>query len=58
MNEYKKEIKISVRNLVEFVLRTGDIDSSFTGSSRAVEGTRLHKKYRKPRARSIARKCF
>ncbi len=47
MNEYNKEIKISVRNLVELVLRTGDIDSSFTGSSRAVEGTRLHKKIQK-----------
>lgn len=47
MNENKKELKISVRNLVEFVLRSGDIDSSFTGANRAVEGTRLHKKIQK-----------
>lgn len=40
----KKEIKVSVRNLVEFVLRSGDLDTSFMGSSRAVEGTRAHTK--------------
>ncbi|MBU5427011.1 ATP-dependent DNA helicase [Tissierella pigra] len=37
-------IKISVRNLVEFVLRTGDIDTSFMSMSRAVEGTKAHQK--------------
>lgn len=44
--ELKQKIKVSVRNLVEFILRTGDIDSGFVGSSnnRAVEGTRIHKK--------------
>ncbi|NLP13621.1 MAG: ATP-dependent DNA helicase [Clostridium sp.] len=47
MSDGKKELKVSVRNLVEFVLRCGDIDSSFGGSSRAVEGTRLHKKIQK-----------
>ncbi|NLW21840.1 MAG: ATP-dependent DNA helicase [Tissierellia bacterium] len=39
-----KQIKISVRNLVEFVLRSGDIDNTFVGSTRAVEGTRAHQK--------------
>lgn len=39
-----KQIKISVRNLVEFVLRSGDIDNTFMGSTRAVEGTRAHQK--------------
>ena len=43
----KKEIKIPVRELVEFVMRRGDIDSDFSGSSRAVEGTRIHKKIQK-----------
>lgn len=38
------DIKISVRNLVEFVLRTGDIDNSFMSMSRAVEGTLAHQK--------------
>ncbi|SDX47430.1 ATP-dependent DNA helicase [Tepidimicrobium xylanilyticum] len=39
-----KRIKVSVRNLVEFVLRSGDIDNTFVGSTRAVEGTRAHQK--------------
>lgn len=43
----KKEIKVSVRNLVEFLLRSGDIDSSFFRVNRAVEGTRIHKKIQK-----------
>lgn len=38
------EVKISVRNLVEFILRSGDLDSTFVGSSRAVDGTRIHQK--------------
>lgn len=38
------QIRISVRNLVEFVLRSGDLDSRFTGSSRAIEGTKAHQK--------------
>lgn len=42
-----KRIKVSVRNLVEFVLRSGDIDNTFIGSSRAVEGTRAHQKVQK-----------
>lgn len=42
--EEKRQVKISVRNLVEFILRSGNIDASFIGSSRAVEGTRVHKK--------------
>ncbi len=37
-------IHISVRNLVELVLRSGSIDSRYVSSTRAVEGTRLHKK--------------
>ena len=37
-------IKISVRNLVEFVLRSGDIDNSFMSMSRALEGTLAHQK--------------
>lgn len=37
-------IKESVRNLVEFSLKTGDIDNRFSGSARAVEGVRAHQK--------------
>lgn len=43
----KNEIKISVRNLVEFVFRYGDLDNRFTSSARAVEGTRVHQKLQK-----------
>lgn len=38
-----KEIKLSVRNLVEFVLRSGDLNSTFIGNSRALEGTKAHR---------------
>ena len=34
-------IRLSVRELVEFLLRTGSIDSRFTGFDRANEGCYL-----------------
>ncbi|MDR3593314.1 ATP-dependent DNA helicase [Clostridium sp.] len=37
-------IRESVRNLVEFCLKKGDIDNRFSGSGRAVEGTKAHQK--------------
>ncbi|WP_367925936.1 DEAD/DEAH box helicase, partial [uncultured Ruthenibacterium sp.] len=40
-------IKLSVRNLVEFVLRCGSIDSRFSGFDRANEGSRIHRKLQK-----------
>ncbi|MGU8236351.1 helicase C-terminal domain-containing protein [Clostridium perfringens] len=39
-----KLIKISIRNLVEFVLRRGSIDSRIKASVRALEGIKGHKK--------------
>ena len=39
--------KISVRNLVEFVLRQGSIDQRRTSSHTAQEGARLHRKLQK-----------
>ena len=45
-----QDIKISVRNLVEFIMRSGDIDSSGGGIRDATacqEGTRIHKKIQK-----------
>ncbi|KNY27797.1 ATP-dependent DNA helicase [Pseudobacteroides cellulosolvens] len=41
------EIRISIRNLVEFTLRSGDIDNRFIGVSRALEGTKIHQKIQK-----------
>ena len=37
-------IRESVRNLVEFCLKNGDIDNRFSGSARAIEGIRAHQK--------------
>jgi len=38
------EIRISIRNLVEFVLMSGDLDSRFVGANRMLEGTRAHQR--------------
>ncbi|MGY0373750.1 ATP-dependent DNA helicase [Clostridium sp. JNZ J1-5] len=43
----KSTIKISVRNLVEFVLRSGDLISTFTGSSRNTDAIKAHQKIQK-----------
>ncbi|MCL2392593.1 MAG: ATP-dependent DNA helicase [Oscillospiraceae bacterium] len=39
--------RISVRNLVEFILRSGSIDSGFSGRNRMEEGARVHRKLQK-----------
>ncbi|WP_279230374.1 ATP-dependent DNA helicase [Thermohalobacter berrensis] len=36
-----------MRNLVEFVMRSGDLDTRFMGKSRALEGTKAHQKLQK-----------
>ena len=44
----KAVYKISVRNLVEYMLRSGDINmSSFISSQAPAEGTRIHRKLQK-----------
>lgn len=44
----KETINISVRELVEFVLRNGDLNSLFIGgNNRALEGTKIHGKIQK-----------
>lgn len=37
-------VKISVRNLIEFVMRSGDIDNRFRDNTRMIEGIRAHQK--------------
>ena len=37
-------LTLPIRRLVEFLLRSGSIDSRFTGFDRANEGARLHRK--------------
>lgn len=39
----ENNMRISVRNLIEFIYRQGDIDDRIGGTSSAQEGTRLHK---------------
>ncbi len=46
------DLSISVRELVEFVLRQGDLRTEFVGSSRAVAGTKGHQKVQKSRPES------
>ncbi len=46
----KKTIRVSVRNLVEFILRSGDLDSTMTGPidpEAMQKGSRLHRKIQK-----------
>lgn len=48
--EQKVQLHISVRNLVEFILREGDIDnrsSKLQSADAMMEGTRIHKKIQK-----------
>ena len=40
-------IHLPVRQLVEFLLRSGSIDSRFTGFDRANEGARIHRRLQK-----------
>lgn len=49
MQDSKKEIRISVRNLVEFILRSGDLDNTGTrGEADAMQaGSRIHRKLQK-----------
>lgn len=42
-----EEVRLSVRSLIEFVLRCGSIDSRFSGFDRANEGSRIHRKLQK-----------
>lgn len=41
------EVQLSVRTLVEFLLRGGSIDNRFGGSDRGAEGSRLHRMLQK-----------
>lgn len=48
----QSEIKLSVRSLVEFIFRSGDLNSQFMSNTRALEGTRAHQKIQKANAAS------
>lgn len=42
-----KQVKISIRSLVEFIMRYGSIDNRYVGSVKAIEGIRGHQKIQK-----------
>lgn len=41
------ELRLPIRQLVEFLLRSGSIDSRFSGFDRALEGARIHRRLQK-----------
>lgn len=47
--ENKHVVKISVREIIEFILKSGDLSSEYMGSSKAVEGTKAHRFIQKGR---------
>ena len=54
----KAQIKISIRNLVELILRSGDIDNRLVSSNRMLEGTRIHQKIQKESGDNYAKEVF
>lgn len=53
-----QQIRLAVRQLVEFLLQTGDIDSRFAGFDRANEGARIHRKLQKQAGESYQPEVF
>ena len=51
-------ISLSVHDLVDFVLRTGDIDSRYFNEETMQEGTRLHKKYQSEQGSSYTSEVY
>jgi DNA excision repair protein ERCC-2 len=48
-----REVNISVRQMIEFVLRSGDIKTVFLSSGRAVDGIKAHQKIQKKFAKEL-----
>jgi DNA excision repair protein ERCC-2 len=46
----EKKVRLPIRKLVEFILRSGDIDSRYAPRDRMTEGTRLHRTLQKKSA--------
>ena len=53
-----KEVKISVRNLIEFVKRSGDIDRRFFSNKRAIEGIKAHQKVQREYSKDFLTEVF
>ena len=52
-----QQIRLAVRQLVEFLLQTGDIDSRFAGFDRANEGARIHRRLQKQAGEGYQPRC-
>jgi DNA excision repair protein ERCC-2 len=52
------QIRLAVRQLAESLLRSGDIDSRFTGFDRALEGARIHRRLQKAAGEGYAAEVF
>ncbi len=52
------QMRLAVRRLVEFLLRSGSIDSRFTGFDRANEGARIHRRLQKEAGDSYRPEVF
>ena len=50
--------RLPVRQLVEFLLRTGSLDSRFSGFDRANEGARIHRRLQKAAGEGYAAEVF
>ncbi|MCP3925620.1 MAG: ATP-dependent DNA helicase [Desulfobacterales bacterium] len=55
MTESKRKLFVSVRTLVKYVSRSGDIESTFMGSNRMVDGIKAHLKIQKSRPNEYTR---
>ena len=53
-----QQVRLAVRQLVEFLLQTGDIDSRFAGFDRAIEGARIHRRLQKQAGDSYRPEVF
>lgn len=53
-----KKVKTSVRNLVEFVMRSGDIDTTYISNKRALMGIKLTKNYKVMAEKIIKKNIF
>jgi DNA excision repair protein ERCC-2 len=47
------QIRLSVHQMVDFALKSGNLDSSFVSNNRAVQGTRAHQKLQKQRKQEL-----
>lgn len=56
--EWVKQSKISVRNLVEFILRRGSIDNRKKSNHTALEGAKIHRKLQKEAGKTYEKEVF